>query len=71
MHQCICFAVGVLNSSFWKELFAYGFLNGETLFYKMERGLLRDQISFVETYLPKGASEAFINQVQIPFKFLL
>ena len=36
MHQCICFAVGVLNRSFWKELFAYGFLNGELDFLNEE-----------------------------------
>ena len=36
MHQCICFAVGVLNRSFWKELFAYGFLNGELYFINEE-----------------------------------
>jgi len=36
IHQCICFAVGVVNRSFWKELFAYGFLNGELYFINEE-----------------------------------
>jgi len=59
MHQCICFAVGVLNRSFWKELFAYGFLNGETLFYKRVRDLLKDQIGAYQSF--KFRKESFMK----------
>ena len=59
MHQCICFAGGVLNRSFWKELFAYDFLNGETLFYKRGRDLLKDQIGAYQSF--KFRKESFMK----------